>query len=143
MRFVFIAACLFNPRRTCAEGLTAPLADAVFGREQSNSTDGNLPALAPASPAHNFRVWRLLHMSKIDEFLAYGPEVRDDTINVFAMSVVATAVGRLITEELQPGQRLLRVAPQIPGSFTERAINKILKKKKSPVDAFLILLSSL
>ena len=45
MRFIFIAACLFNPRRACACGLTAPLADAVFGREQSNSTDGTCTRL--------------------------------------------------------------------------------------------------
>lgn len=42
MRFIFIAACLFNLRRAYASGLTASLADAVFGREQFNSTGGTL-----------------------------------------------------------------------------------------------------
>ena len=40
MRFIFIAACLFNLRRAYAGNLTASLADAVFGREQFNSTGG-------------------------------------------------------------------------------------------------------
>ena len=45
MRFIFIAACLCNLRRAYASGLTATTADAVFGREQSNSTDGTCTRL--------------------------------------------------------------------------------------------------
>ena len=40
MRFIFIAACLFNLHRAYAWNLTAPDADAIFGREQFNSTGG-------------------------------------------------------------------------------------------------------
>ncbi len=40
MRFIFIAACPFNRRRAYAGSLTASRADAVFGREQFNSTGG-------------------------------------------------------------------------------------------------------
>ena len=40
MRFIFIAACLSNLRRAHARGFAASSADAVFGREQSNSTGG-------------------------------------------------------------------------------------------------------
>jgi len=40
MRFIVIAACLYNLRRAYASGLTATTADAVFGCEQFNSTGG-------------------------------------------------------------------------------------------------------
>ena len=40
MRFIFIAACLSNLRRAHARGFAASSADAVFGREQFNSTGG-------------------------------------------------------------------------------------------------------
>ncbi len=40
MRFIFIAACLCNLRRAYARGFAASTADAVFGREQFNSTGG-------------------------------------------------------------------------------------------------------
>ena len=42
MRFIFIAACLCNPRRAHAQGFAASSAGAVFGREQFNSTGGTL-----------------------------------------------------------------------------------------------------
>jgi len=42
MRFIFIAACLFKLRRAYAQGFAASSADAVFGREQLNSTGGTL-----------------------------------------------------------------------------------------------------
>ena len=40
MRFIFITACLCNLRRAHAQGFAASSADAVFGREQFNSTGG-------------------------------------------------------------------------------------------------------
>ena len=46
MRFIFIAACLFNLRRAYARGFTASTADEIFGREQSNSTGGTRPRVA-------------------------------------------------------------------------------------------------
>jgi hypothetical protein len=69
-------------------------------------------------------VGRLLHFRKVNDLLAYGSQVTDDTINVVAMSVIQTAVGGLITDELEPGQRLLRAAPQVRGGSTERGANK-------------------
>jgi Ni,Fe-hydrogenase maturation factor len=46
-------------------------------------------------------VGRLLHFRKVNDLLAYGSQVTDDTINVLAMSVIQTAVGGLITDELE------------------------------------------
>jgi hypothetical protein len=46
-------------------------------------------------------VGRLLRLRKVNDLLAYGSQVTDDTINVVAMSVIQTAVGGLITDELE------------------------------------------
>jgi hypothetical protein len=54
-------------------------------------------------------------VSKVNELLAHDPKVRDKAINVFAMSVVPTAMSGHIADELQPEKRLLRIAAQIPG----------------------------